>query len=295
MKRHRTVAESDGDIDGAGDDLDGGVAVADTAVDEDEQLDEDEVLEDEQLYDDEPLDDEPLDQDEPLDDEPLDQDEPLDDDNAQGRPGRFAGRNAGEILRELWTPKPRDRAARPAPTKEVVNGLSRQERNFGFAAAVLDVAISIEMYVAIRHLKGDTTHDVALRHQASTVLIAGLVGAVLLAAGAWFGRRALLGFAALIVGLELTTFGDIFGIVFIFFGGWLIVRHMRKQRQDREAGIAPARAAGSGWRRGASEPATAPARKPPPPSKRYTPPKSARTASSAKSPKSAGSGGTRRR
>jgi hypothetical protein len=210
----------------------------------------------------------------------------LDEQSLDPSPRRFAGRRAGEILRDLWRPRPAaERAAptgraapsgRAAPTKEDVTGLSRQERMFGFAAAALAAAVTIGLFFEIHNLKGTTARDVALRHQAATVLVAGLLGAALLAAGAWWRRRALLGFAALIVGLALMTFGDILGVVFIFFGGWVIVRHMRRQREERQARTpATGGRGGSTTRRSSAATAAAStARRTPPASKRYTPPKS---------------------
>lgn len=195
--------------------------------------------------------------------------------------GRFTGRSASEIVRSLWTPKARTPASpRPAASREVVTGLSRQERTLGFAGAALAVAVSVQLFIGIHDLTGTTTKDIDLRHQASTVLIAGLALAALLVVGAATRRRALLGFGALLVGFAVITFGDIFGLLFLVFGGWLIMRVMRKQRQDRDAGTGGAsRGSTSSTRRrsGATSPVPP---KTPPASKRYTPPKRAGAASS---------------
>ncbi len=202
------------------------------------------------------------------------------------RSGPLAGDDAGaashgsprtrsirEILADLWHQKPGVRQERPGATerllseKQIVNGLSRNEIVTGAALAVLQLAVTISVY-----LYWHGSHETKYRHYAPDFLVAGLIGEGLLAAGLAIRRRALLGFAAFIVGMELISFGLIYGLLFLFYGGWLILRVMRKQRQDqarqKAEGSAEPRGGGS---RTTSGSASGPQR--PKPSKRYTPPK----------------------
>lgn len=209
---------------------------------------------------------------------------------------RFAGRSAGEILRELWSPRlgrgsGRDRAgvdgrgplgrtgpsggpsggatrASAASTKEIVNGLDARERWMGIAAVVLAAAMAVEFYFVDHRSKTAT-----VAHSASTVLIVGLVGAALIAVGVAVKRRALLGFASFLVGLAFLQ--SLIGVVFVAFGGWLVFRAMRFSKKQRDADGPPARSGGGSaapgrHRKGAAAPAPRPL---PPASKRYTPPK----------------------
>ena len=184
------------------------------------------------------------------------------------------GRGIREILTDLWHQKPGVRQDRPGATerllseKQIVNGLARNEVMIGAALAVLQLAITIAVY-----LYWHGSHEVKYRHYAPDFLVAGLIGEALLAGGLAIRRRALLGFAAFLVGMELISFGLIYGILFLFFGGWLILRVMRKQRQDQarekvEGGGGTRVGARSRDARGA---AGGPLR--PKASKRYTPPK----------------------
>jgi len=177
-----------------------------------------------------------------------------------------------EIAEDLWRPRfgaSRSAAgsdARPRSTKELVNGLERNELAIGAALMVAQLAITIADYMVWHH-----SHDLKYRQIAPDALVAGLVGTAIMALGVGLRRRALLGFAAFIVGMESISFGDILGLVYLVFGGWLIMRVMRLQRQAKaKAGTAAA----SGSRRpvpSARSGRAAPAG--PKPSKRYTPPR----------------------
>ncbi len=181
-----------------------------------------------------------------------------------------------EIAADLW--RPRSAAGRSAAgsephartTKELVNGLERNELAIGAALMVAQLAITIVDYAVWHH-----SHDLKYRQIAPDALVAGLVGTAIMALGVGLRRRALLGFAAFIVGMESISFGDVLGLVYLVFGGWLIMRVMRLQRQAKaKAAAVPA----AGSRR--STPSTRSGRAAPSgpkPSKRYTPPQ--RTAS----------------
>lgn len=208
---------------------------------------------------------------------------PVDDDTDAPATSEVAGettstyrqpKNLRQIARDLWRQKPgvRESKADSGPVqralsaKEVVNGLDRRELLLGTALMVIDLALTLIVYFYWRH-----STDVKAHQYAPDFLIAGLVGVGIMAFGAALKRRALLGFAAFIVGMELISFGLVYGILYLFFGGWLVVRVMRKQRQDQARGKYTGTIdAGARSRRGASTGA-------PSASKRYTPPRRVKT------------------
>ncbi|MCU1489500.1 MAG: hypothetical protein JWM85_905 [Acidimicrobiaceae bacterium] len=168
---------------------------------------------------------------------------------------------------ELWHQKPGARSARQKPlppgTKEIVNGLERREILIGAILCAIDFALSLIAYVYAHNSHVAKTHNIA-----PTLLIAGLIGTALILVGLLFRRRALLGFASFLVGMELLTSGLLpEAVVYIFFGGWLIFRVMRKQKQDQAAGTFTG-TVDTGPR---PRPLTAPTA--PTASKRYTPPR----------------------
>jgi hypothetical protein len=176
-------------------------------------------------------------------------------------------RSLRDIAQGLWSPRaPREPAANRVPaSREVVNGLDAREYKLGWAASLLAVAMAIAAYLSYEHSK-----IVKDRNDAVVVLISFLVGAACMMLGTGLRRRALLGFASFLVGLEVVSYkiGGVVGFVWLGFGFWLISRVLRKQRQDKDAKKPPA-----------AKPAATRAATPPKASKRYTPPR-ARSASS---------------
>ncbi len=183
---------------------------------------------------------------------------------ATERPGP---RRLADVVSDLWHQKPGVRQARPGATervlsaKAVVNGLDRRELGLGVAAVALDLVVTVAVYLYWSH-----SSDAKFHHYAPEFLVAGLIGVAILALGTAFRRRALLGFGAFMVGMELVSFGIVYGILYLFFGGWLIVRVMRRQKQDQALGRASASS-------GARARATTRASGSPKASKRYTPPR----------------------
>jgi hypothetical protein len=169
------------------------------------------------------------------------------------------------VLSELWHQRPGPRTGGPritGTTKEIVNGLDRREVMLGAGAGFIAIIGTVATYFADRHSSTSTVRAVA-----SELLVAGLVVGVLMLVGVFFRRRALLGFSAFLVGMETITAGNVIGLLYLFFGGWLIFRVMQKQKRDRAAGLPtdtvdtkPDRRTKSGAPR---------------PSKRYTPPRHA--------------------
>jgi hypothetical protein len=173
---------------------------------------------------------------------------------------------------ELFAPKPRPSAPRSGSTttKEVVNGLDRREITIAVALTVLNLYLLLTW---AHHLHTSTVK--ADRDEVSTFLELGVTTMVLVVLGTAFRRRALLGFACFLAGLFFLNYH--LGVEFVFnvaFGGWLILRAQRAQRQQRGAATkSPGRGSPSGAT--ARRPPAAP--KPPTASKRYTPPKRTRT------------------
>lgn len=149
-------------------------------------------------------------------------------------------------------------------TAKAVNELDERERKWSLAGIVLGAGLVISGYLIDRHSSVER-----VRAASSTLFIAGIVVLVIMGLGIAFRRRAMVGFASFMVGFALITGGNIFGVLFLGFGGWLLVRALRRQRP----GAKP-------------EATTATKRKPPPkpsgppkPSKRYTPPRRSRVGS----------------
>ena len=105
-----------------------------------------------------------------------------------------------------------------------------------------------------------------VRADALELFIAGLILVAIMFGGIIFRRASLVGIASFMMGFELFSGGDLFGVIFLVFGGWLLLRMVRRQRAETAAGGRP------------SAPKSTPPRAagPPKPSKRYTPPRRSR-------------------
>lgn len=177
------------------------------------------------------------------------------------------------MLVELWRQKPGSRVPKePSGTartqKEVVEGLDRLELRLAIAATVIEGALTPFLFWYWR-----THGDATVRKGATEFLVTGIVSTLLLLLGTAFKRRALVGFAAFMTGFGWLTYQNLLlAVLYLFFGGWLIIRVMRKQKQDRAAGKP---VEGIGPRRGGTTTTTA---RSAPASKRYTPPRRATTA-----------------
>jgi hypothetical protein len=159
---------------------------------------------------------------------------------------------------------------RPAAssTGQAVNGLDEREWRLSVAAGVLALGLVIAGYLVNRH-----SHVEKVRSASATLLIAGVVIVVIMFAGAAFRRRALVGFASFMAGFELITGGNVFGILFLFFGGWLLVRALKRQRADKAA-----QQPSTARQRAPDKRPPTPSAGPPKASKRYTPPRKSRAA-----------------
>ena len=166
--------------------------------------------------------------------------------------------------------------------------LDQRQRQLTLAAAALAAVAVLAIWIPQlgAHVgKGKTTPSIALA--------SGLILAVLLGTSLLINKRYIVGLAALFLAF-LGPWGNypLLAIPYAGLAGWLVITAGRQAREEaeakrREAGGAPAtRARGSGssasprprsgglfGRRARSE-ETATKRKPPPASRRYTPPKS---------------------
>ncbi|HVB00808.1 MAG TPA: hypothetical protein VNE42_06055 [Acidimicrobiales bacterium] len=175
-----------------------------------------------------------------------------------------------EIVKELWHQKPGPRQLKPSnvpiTTKEIVNGLDRRELLIGSFLTTLSLVLAVLGYLNERSSTTKSIHAGAV-----DFFITMLIGACLMALGLFLRRRALLGFAAFLFGLEQATFQFLPGaLIYLAFGGWLIYRVMQKGKVDRAAGIDRGTVDYGPSGKGAI----------PRPSKRYTPPKSGNRRSS---------------
>ena len=161
---------------------------------------------------------------------------------------------------------------RPA-TKEIVNGLDHREYLYGWIATGFAAVTGVVAYFAERHAPNLTE-----RNDAFVNLIAVLIAVAGMTAGTAFRRRALLGFGSFLAGLILlSSHAGALGVVWLGFGFWLIMRVLQRQRQERDAARAT-RSSSSAKRSGtSSRAASTPVVKA---SKRYTPPRRTRSASS---------------
>ncbi len=195
------------------------------------------------------------------------------DEPATETPSSNAGtsrRTFSELAKELWHQKPGPRQPKPsnAPitTKEIVNGLDRRELLIGSFLTTLALALAVVGYFNERASSTKSIHASAV-----DFLITMLIGSALMALGLFLRRRALLGFAAFLFGLEQATFQFLPGaLIYLAFGGWLIYRVMQKGKADRALGI----------ERGTVDYGPKGTGAIPRPSKRYTPPKSGNRRSS---------------
>ncbi len=169
-----------------------------------------------------------------------------------------------KIAKALSGPRQRPPTTSDA-TAKAVNELDERERKWSMAGVVLATGLVISGYLIDRHSSVER-----VRAASSTLLIAGIVVLVIMAAGIAFRRRAMVGFASFMVGFALITGGNIFGVLFLGFGGWLLVRALRRQRGEAKQ---PASAAVT-KKKAPPKPAG-----PPKPSKRYTPPRRSRVGS----------------
>jgi hypothetical protein len=173
--------------------------------------------------------------------------------------------------------------------QDLINNLDRTERWVSLAAAALGVAFALFLAIYFAHPQPHVKNSV------NGPIVGAIIGvpSILLGGSVFIGRRALVGFLALLTGFAVLTLTGPYGLIYFGIGLWLIMRAQRYSRAAREqaggtrSSREPRRRAGTGStgrdaapaKRGAStkgsgkaRPATT-AAKPPAASKRYTPPR----------------------
>ncbi len=177
-------------------------------------------------------------------------------------------RSVREIASELWHQQPGTRKEKPIPPESIrtiVNGLDRREITIAVVLTVLNLYLVLAW---AHHLHVSPTK--AMRDDATAYLETGLIATGIVVVGTVLRRRALLGFACFLAALDFLHY-DLFlqFLLNVLLGAWLLWRAQQAQKVHRGALEDPVR-----LRKGR------PALSGPSPSKRYTPPKRARTSRS---------------
>jgi hypothetical protein len=185
-----------------------------------------------------------------------------------------------------WSEKVRSvfgaqRFSRPGPSfttesdraRAAVNYLDQREGRIAITATVFELALTLIVVVPyLTH--SNKSNDLKTMGAVHVFLLEGIVLFFFLLAGTLFKRRALFGFASLLVGFWLLQIKSlsILGIAYVGIGMWLVFKGLKSPRnQGQGAARKPATQPRSRASR-RSETAIA-GRAAPKPNKRYTPPK----------------------
>ena len=209
-----------------------------------------------------------------------DEDEPELDEPAADKNGTAAGGTSGwsENVRRSFSAQRFFRPGLATATssdqaRTAVNYLDQRERRIAVAATISELALT--MIVVVPYLThNNKTSDLKTMGAVHVFLFEGLVLFIFLLLGTLLKRRALFGFASLLVGFWLLQIKalSILGIAYVGLGMWLVFKGLKSPRAQ---GLGAARKPATQPRaRGArkSEKAIA-GRAAPKPNKRYTPPK----------------------
>ena len=159
-----------------------------------------------------------------------------------------------------------------------MNYLDQTERRFAIMATVFELALTLVVvipYLVHNHTK--STSDLKTLSAVHVFLVEGLVLFVFLLIGTMLRRRALFGFASLLVGAWLVQIRalTVLGIAYVGLGMWLVVKGLKFARgQGQSARRKPA--AQPRQRRSRKSDQAVATRAAPKPNKRYTPPKAPR-------------------
>jgi hypothetical protein len=193
--------------------------------------------------------------------------------SAGARPNPEAHIDPGEILP-------------PEKRKAAMAGLDSMEQKWSLGALILATiaGIAIPAYIlATNKVSKHGKNSIAVAPDAAllggAILLFCLIGFLAL----WKRKRTFLTFDLFLIGFGFTLFIGLIGFLFIFLGGWLMLRAWRLNRYGttnsksiaREAAAQPRgrdrrQAAKTAGTKGKTTPTSAD-RKPPTPSKRYTP------------------------
>jgi hypothetical protein len=182
-------------------------------------------------------------------------------------------------------------SARSEATRKAVNGLDRRELRIGIVATVAEVGLTGLVTIPyLLHHHPRTASNLKTLNAVHLFLIEGIVLGAFLLLGTLLKRRALLGFASLLVGVWLLQIKAlaVLGIAFLGFGLWLVIKALKvTNKEGRGAGRGSAR--GTAEKSTPAKPSRASAaslgdRSAPKPNKRYTPPKPSRPAPKKRAP-----------
>ena len=126
-------------------------------------------------------------------------------------------------------------AAKSEATKTAVNMLDPRERRLGFFATVLELALTAIVVVPyLNHSHKVSSSELKTMSAVHVFLIEGIVLGAILLLGTLVRRRALLGFASLLVGAWLVEIKAlaILGIAYLGFGLWLVVKVLKHSNKE---------------------------------------------------------------
>jgi hypothetical protein len=222
-----------------------------------------------------------------------------DDDPKSDRP--FTPPGFLDALKTVFRPNGKRERAQPATGTAAdamaVNFIDRRERLIAGCLSGFQILYGIVVYLEVRrYVERPSTktpkisiaqaHAQTLsdHHNAPIYLAVNLVLGLAIAGGILSKRRALVGVTVMLAGFGLSTYGGgIIGLLYLGIGIWLVFRAMRRTPSARAAAGARTGGGGARGRRGspkssATSSAATAVRKPPAPSKRYTPPSTRRPA-----------------
>jgi len=163
-------------------------------------------------------------------------------------------------------------------TRAAVNYLDPTERRVAIMATIFELVLTLVVVVPyLTHNHNRSTSDLKTLSAVHVFLIEGIVLFLFLLIGTLLRRRALFGFASLLVGAWLLQIKALFilGIAYVGLGMWLIVKGLKFARGQGQ-GAARKPAAQPRQRRSHKSDKVVASRAAPKPNKRYTPPKAPR-------------------
>ncbi len=235
-------------------------------------------------------------------------DELRDDEPDAAEPAPFKPPGFLEAARTAFQPREGRKKAQPATgtaaDAQAINFIDKRERLIAGFLAVFQILLGVLVYheystqitVASRKLKISAAQarldTINYHHEAPELLVINVVLGLAIGIAVLTKRRALVGFTILLGGLGMNASGGgIVGLVYLGVGIWLVFRSMRRNPKAVARAAAAADAKESKGSTGATAAAGTKAagatsktssnkatdvRKPPPPNKRYTPPRPSR-------------------
>jgi hypothetical protein len=126
------------------------------------------------------------------------------------------------------TRRPTGSSTRPVSTKKAVERLDDKERRFSLAGSFAALLLSLAVYLLETQ---DKVHFSKNTDAPITALLLGLGCGVLLLVSTLWGRRAPVGFVALLTFLVFGTTSFALGLPFLALAGWLLYRSYKIQKE----------------------------------------------------------------